>query len=24
MDDYAEENRKEFNCTQWYIWSRNN
>jgi len=19
-----EENRKEFNCTQWYIWSRNN
>ena len=24
MDEYAEENRKEFNCTQWYIWSRNN
>jgi len=19
MDEYAEENRKEFNCTQWYI-----
>ena len=24
MDQYAEENRKEFNCTQWYIWSWNN
>jgi len=25
MDEYAEEeNRKEFNCAQWYIWSRNN
>jgi len=23
MDEYAEENGKEFNCTQWYIWSRN-
>ena len=24
MDKYAEENRKEFNCTQWYIYRRNN